>query len=1005
MRPWYQAAASSMVAVLAASMLAMPAWAANSQLPEADVLTPRMLPADGASSAGTAGLGWQPSPEEMARTKAALDASLPEGAKPADSERFYAEKLGLARRLGDHELQLKVLDGWLSTLPNSIEAQTQHCFWMLSYGQRQQAVEECQALAGRGVDKYYLYHELSSIFLDEDNFKESARLIDLGQQAINREEKRVYRPHNPVPPLYLHRIQLEQLMLRARWLNQQGKYREATELLTDSPTPAAALLAEAEAQENTWWQRIAYQTYANYLQDKVRLELALDNADSALQDLWRLNSFLHAHPINQSSFTLARLEVDYLKYTGHFQAALERLHAMQNGMQDLSVINSQTIFTQNRQVNVLLGLERWDEAAALLDSMDRSVVNDPALSKKLPGGLLRSLLALQSGAATKAEQLARRNLASTNRNFGPDHFYTRRAAGMLAAALWQQHQAQQAAPLFQQALEGFLMPQGVTMAEMESGLNPLYRRFILSAYLDMLAGQQSSTSQAAAFDTSFRIGDLLRNSTVQQSVSDSAARAVAGQNGLGELVRAEQDAQYSLQALYGLLDTQLQKTAAEQNAARIDELRQQITQTQKQLAQSQSTLHRQFARFEQLTHPQPPGVKDVQAMLQAGEALISALALQDKLYVWAIAADGRTAFHVQTMPEQALEQRVDALRATLDPEQNHGHLQHFDHADALALYQQLLAPVHSAWQGQNALIFSVNGALGRLPMSLLLTAQPAQVDDMTTLPWLIREVAVSHIPSVSSLQALRQLPPARHEQRKALLAFGDPLFDLHRSQVTPAQLRTLSLPRNMDAQLAGALLNSYGQVPPLPETREEIAAIASALKADMQQDVFLGEAATRKQVMSMRLDDRAVIDFSTHGLVAGDLPGLNQPALAMAATDVPGESPLLTLQDVMQLKLNADWVVLSACNTAAADGKSREAISGLGRGFFYAGTRSLLLTYWSVESDSARELVSQVFRTASSGSSSRSESLRQAQLKLIQQGRYAHPTFWAAYALVGDGGR
>jgi CHAT domain-containing protein len=108
----------------------------------------------------------------------------------------------------------------------------------------------------------------------------------------------------------------------------------------------------------------------------------------------------------------------------------------------------------------------------------------------------------------------------------------------------------------------------------------------------------------------------------------------------------------------------------------------------------------------------------------------------------------------------------------------------------------------------------------------------------------------------------------------------------------------------------------------------------------------------------------------------------------------------------LNLKLNADWVVLSACNTAASDGKGEEALSGLARGFFYAGSRSLLVTHWSVDSESAKELTTATFSHYTQNSKApKAESLRQAMLTVMAQPQYAHPAFWAPYALVGDGGR
>ena len=194
----------------------------------------------------------------------------------------------------------------------------------------------------------------------------------------------------------------------------------------------------------------------------------------------------------------------------------------------------------------------------------------------------------------------------------------------------------------------------------------------------------------------------------------------------------------------------------------------------------------------------------------------------------------------------------------------------------------------------------------------------------------------------------------------------------------------------------------YAAMPALPETRHEIMSIAKALGADVEQSVFFGVSASRAQVMKSNPLEHRVVAFATHGLRAGDMETLSQPALAMAVTQNPNEAPFLTLDDVLKLKVSAELVVLSACNTASDDGANEEAISGLGRGFFFAGARSLLLTHWAVETRSAQALVTNFF---TQDKMSRAERLRNAQLQMIGgkvDDRYRHPAFWAPYALVGD---
>ena len=209
----------------------------------------------------------------------------------------------------------------------------------------------------------------------------------------------------------------------------------------------------------------------------------------------------------------------------------------------------------------------------------------------------------------------------------------------------------------------------------------------------------------------------------------------------------------------------------------------------------------------------------------------------------------------------------------------------------------------------------------------------------------------------------------------------------------------------------------FFDLPRLPETADEVRSVAIALKADPNADVFLGDKANEDAVRTADLAHRRVVMFATHGLVPGDLDGLQEPALALSppgVAHVQGDG-LLTMSKILGLKLDADWVVLSACNTAAGSGAGAEAVSGLGRAFFYAGTRALLVSNWPVETTSARALTTDLFRRqAEQPSLSRAEALRQAELALIDgpgflaDGKpvfsYAHPIFWAPFAVIGDGG-
>jgi CHAT domain-containing protein len=199
-------------------------------------------------------------------------------------------------------------------------------------------------------------------------------------------------------------------------------------------------------------------------------------------------------------------------------------------------------------------------------------------------------------------------------------------------------------------------------------------------------------------------------------------------------------------------------------------------------------------------------------------------------------------------------------------------------------------------------------------------------------------------------------------------------------------------------------------LPALPETAGELQAVAKALGASPQDDVKLGTAATVTSVNQLPLDQYRVVDFATHGLVAGEVNGLSEPALVLTLPDRPtgDDDGLLTASRVAKLKLDADWAVLSACNTAAGDKPGAEGLSGLARAFFYAGARALLVSHWPVDSDAAVRLTTGAFAelTAHPGIG-RAEALRRSMKALIadrSSPRNADPAVWAPFVLVGEGG-
>jgi tetratricopeptide (TPR) repeat protein len=400
------------------------------------------------------------------------------------------------------------------------------------------------------------------------------------------------------------------------------------------------------------------------------------------------------------------------------------------------------------------------------------------------------------------------------------------------------------------------------------------------------------------------------------------------------------------------------------------------------LQSAEESFRRDFPDYVARYRPAPVSLAELQASLGEDEVLVMPLEAEGQ--GWTVTLDRARGLAWRPFDSARVAAHAAAVRRAADAPAD---LAAFPLADAAALYRMLLPD--GVPEGGKVLVHG-GRRLASLPFGLLLTADHSGA--LADAPWLIRR---------ASVQVLGNL--AVHARRRAEPA--GPGGELQMAGIGGADLPAASAAGGVE--LTGLFrsglpaIDSISDLPPLPEAAEELRAIAAALPGE-DDLILVGPDAAEENLKRADLSGARVLAFATHGLVSGEIKGLWEPALLVGTEDESGEDGLLGASEIARLKLDADWVILSACNTAAGEDAGAPAYSGLASAFAQAGARSLMLSHWRVRDDAAAKLSVGTVRGSAAGLP-RAEALRQAQLALIADRSVpdaAHPAIWAPFVIV-----
>lgn len=466
---------------------------------------------------------------------------------------------------------------------------------------------------------------------------------------------------------------------------------------------------------------------------------------------------------------------------------------------------------------------------------------------------------------------------------------------------------------------------------------------------------------------------------------------------------------------------------AEQAAVMEKEVKELIAELQ----QVRTEIRRRSPHYAAFTQPESLSLKEIQQQLLDPDTVLLQYSLgEERSYLWLVTQASINSFELpgRAIIEEAAQKVHEILtartRCAQGKEQRPMPLAQVSQIEsqyqraAAKLSQMVLGPV-AAQLGDKRLLIVCEGVLQSIPFGAL--PVPIVNEGTAIQPPLITEHEIVSLPSASTLGVMRRELAGRQAAAKTLMIIADPVVDADSlveyrpaknvkpaSTAKPAVAATgASSASQMVATATGRALRDFGvacagmSIPPLPFSKQEAKAI-EAFTRPQERQVWLGPAANREALLQADLTQYRIIHFATHGLLNSEHPDLSGLVLSLLDENGKEQNGILQLHEIYNLKLNADLVVLSACETAQGKDIRGEGRIGMTRGFMYAGAARVLASLWKVDDEATRDLMKLFYEKLLREKMSPAAALRAAQLEMRRQKRWESPYFWSAFVLQGE---
>ena len=429
-----------------------------------------------------------------------------------------------------------------------------------------------------------------------------------------------------------------------------------------------------------------------------------------------------------------------------------------------------------------------------------------------------------------------------------------------------------------------------------------------------------------------------------------------------------------------------------QTEAGAEQIEKEVRQLTNEYENVQAQIRSQSPRYASLMQPRPPSLEEIQAELRGDDTLLLEFAMgEEKSYVWAVTSDSFCGYELPARARiEELTREVHGL-LTAHPTDNDAKWDELYWQKASELSRVLFGQLSQL--GSKRLLIVADGALQYLPFEAL--PSPTTAEGSETEPLATRHEVV-YLPSASTLITLRREATRPLSVSKSVFVLADPVFDKGDPRV-----KTVSAVKGAATSPAALTSIRANNFPRLPSTRREAEAIVSLLPEDARA-VATDFAANRAMALSAELGRYRIVHIATHSVVNSSHPELSGIVLSMVNERGQEEDGFLQLHDIYSLKLDAELVVLSACNTGLGKDVRGEGVVGLTRGFMYAGASSVVASLWKVDDAASAELMTHFYKAMLEDDLPPAAALKSAKQTMWRQKHWRSPYYWSAFVLQGE---